>query len=931
MKQTSRSTTLRLVVCLFSLLLGFYWLTYRGVPISGDEIALFSSTESLVRYQESRLYSAYYQYQGVGDSLWSEPVHEPMQTLLAIPLYWIAFQSDSLGMVHTVWIFNIWVTASIGVLFYLTARTLGYRHEIGFVGAMLLGVSTMLWPYTQTYFREPLAAFWVLLAFYLAFMLQKQFRVWVGMLLLLVCAAALLTKESLFLIFPSLLVVLSPANLTKRRLFTWVGLLIVGIIFIGGVIFLISSTNFGNERFSSQSYQSRVQDSTFGYFWTVVRAYLFSPGRSIWATSPILLLSFYGAWLAYRNKNWRLAVAPLMLLLTVTFGYGVGGWDWHGGLGWGTRYLLHVVPILALLLLPVLEKIRALHRGWWVLGGAILLFSVVIQVSGVLVRTDFAFNYLLAEFPEKGAQAFEEEGVWQLRYTQWYLHLTHIDWENLPLAWQPVSAGIWVGIGFIALGILGMFFPKKGLNPLLALPLFILIWLVGIGFSLRALHHDPRIKADRPELQALLEAVEQQTGQDDLVILANPEYLYFFLNEYRGDAVMTTMPYLASERYSPADPVPVVSDTDGDGVVTPNEYLDAATGTLIPFLNQRYDNLWLVMNSGPFSAWAKRPLEQVLTANYFPVAATTWAEDVRLIQIYPFYNWSEARSITRRLPFIFGENLHLSGYDRPLQIEAGAILPVVLLWEKTGDIAFNYNISVQLVDEIGVIHAQHDSPPQATFGDMTQWERYTGYMDIHGLALPANLPLGRYSLRVVAYDWRDAARLPVTQESYAQDYAEIGVVEIVASGTPLPITTTDEVAPPLETPYQFGENFLLTGIRFPEQAVLGETITVVTEWDIPELQGSYNVSVQLVSGIDVQSVTAVNGLPISLFNETFQAGSHRYTHTLYIPLDFPEGSYQLQLSITDWRSLTTLTVSPTDSRQNPYYLSIATIQVEQAE
>ncbi|KAB2903060.1 MAG: hypothetical protein F9K27_14915 [Anaerolineae bacterium] len=916
--------------CLFSILLGGYWLTYRGMPLSGDELAMFSAAESLVKYDESRLYSVYYQYPGAGDIPWSQPVHEPMQIVLSIPLYWVAYHLDGVGMLHTVWALSALVTAATGVVIFWTGLTLNYRPMVSFVAALVVGLSTMLWPYTQTAFREPVAAFWVMLAFWLAFQLHKRWRWWQTGVLVLVCAAALLTKEIMFLAFPALMVVLWPAHPTRRTLIIGTGTVLLGLIFIIAVFSLASETNFGSNRFDSRGYLGRIEGSSLDYFLTVMGAYLLSPGRSLWATSPILLLSLYGAWLAHREGNWRLALAPFVLLLTVTAGYGVGGWDWHGGLGWGTRYLIHVVPVMGLLLLPVLQHLSdgKIHRVGWFAGAALLIFSVLIQLGGVLVPTQLAFDILLAEFPEKGARAFQDEATWNPQYTQWYLHLKNVDFDNLSIAWRYAKIGWLAGGLFIALG-LGLAWQKTVSRRafLLQISLFPIVWILGIGFSLHAMEDDPRFEANRPELQNLLASVEQQAGEKDMVLLANPTYLYFFLNSYRGEGVVVTLPYLAGERYSPDQPDPVVEDADRGGGITPNERIDFATSRVINYLNMRYANIWLVMNSGPFFPWAYRPVEEILTSNYFPVSETKWAEDARLIRVYPYYNYRLPTLVTRHHPFTFGENLTLAGYDAAERIEAGSILPVVLVWQKDGLVDFNYNIGVALVDENGILRAQHDGAPQGTFGNTAEWENGILYFDAHGLALPDDLSPGQYSLRVAMYDWRDAARLPVWFERnfIEGDYAEIATVEVVSPGqyTPLQTNEITEHLPVQETVYRFGDHIQLTGYLFSDMVETGSGLIVTTTWDIQQT-GNHNATLTLYQNNETQ--TAVNGLAVSLYNEKFHDGVQTYRHEIYVPEDLPPGTYSLIASVTDWAVPALYQVTPQGTGKG-YEVLLGTVEV----
>src|SRR5688572_16627984 len=115
---------------LFCLLMGAYLFTYTGYPVSNDEIALFSSAESLVKEGDMNIRSLYYQYPGSKVEPWSPPVHEPMQIILDAVLYKIAWEIDGAGLMQTVWLSNILITALIGVVFYMTGLKLGYSRSV---------------------------------------------------------------------------------------------------------------------------------------------------------------------------------------------------------------------------------------------------------------------------------------------------------------------------------------------------------------------------------------------------------------------------------------------------------------------------------------------------------------------------------------------------------------------------------------------------------------------------------------------------------------------------------------------------------------------------------------------------------------------------------------------------------------------------------
>jgi len=84
----------------FALLCSVYLLTYRGLFQSVDELALFSMAESLVQMQSLQTPQlTFARYHNIVGRL------EPLQPLLAVPLYWLAVRSPWLGNIRTVMLF----------------------------------------------------------------------------------------------------------------------------------------------------------------------------------------------------------------------------------------------------------------------------------------------------------------------------------------------------------------------------------------------------------------------------------------------------------------------------------------------------------------------------------------------------------------------------------------------------------------------------------------------------------------------------------------------------------------------------------------------------------------------------------------------------------------------------------------------------------
>ncbi|HLA42595.1 MAG TPA: hypothetical protein VJZ27_04120, partial [Aggregatilineales bacterium] len=295
-----------LSLCLVSLLAGVYLLTYRGFPVSIDELSLFSTTESLVKYRELQIVSLYHEYPIITnlytDTPWQGTLHEPLQIFLTAPFYWIAQHIDGIGLLHTVWTFNVVVVMLIALIIYRGGVAMGYSDAAAWITAVMTAFGTMLWHYSQTFFREPLAGLLLLITFVLAYQIQRNRAQLLLAWMLLAFIGAVLTKAAALLTLPALIFILLPDFSRRDQSRLWRVMLAIMILLIlafavGGII--------PNDRFDIGHYVSRLGTSDTGYIRAVVGAYLFSPGRSIWATCPILLLAFVGAWMAYRDGKRR--------------------------------------------------------------------------------------------------------------------------------------------------------------------------------------------------------------------------------------------------------------------------------------------------------------------------------------------------------------------------------------------------------------------------------------------------------------------------------------------------------------------------------------------------------------------------------------------------------------------------------------------------
>ena len=149
-----------------------------------------------------------------------------------------------------------------------------------------------------------------------------------------------------------------------------------------------------------------------------MRAYVLSPGASIWATSPLLLLAFPGAIMLWRAGRARTVMALALLIAGYTAGHAMlTGAHWFGGLSWPPRFLLPCIPILMLATAPVARAMlqrrqRRLRLVW----AALLVYGVWIQFTGASLSLS---RYSESLPPEAHGLSEWQASLTQPRYFRW--------------------------------------------------------------------------------------------------------------------------------------------------------------------------------------------------------------------------------------------------------------------------------------------------------------------------------------------------------------------------------------------------------------------------------------------------------------------------------------------------------------------------------
>jgi hypothetical protein len=752
---------------LFVALAGVYSLTYSGTFKSGDEIQFVGGVVSLGGWGQWSATPA-------GLSLINGNSVEPMLTLVGAGLYQLA-RLGHVGVVHTLFLTNVYVIALTGVVVFLIVSQRGGRPGIALGAALVFGLATLAWPQSKLYFRDPLAMFFAALAL-LSFERLLTRTTWLSqaahwILTLGFLGAAIVAKNTAAFALVALLIsavvhaIVRPA---QRRLML---LGLAPFALLGGIMLVIPDNGGPFSRFALAHYTNWLLRKHIGPdFVPAIVGALVSPGKGLFVESPALLLAVAAVPLTRKGER----LLHLMPWLTV-FGIAVGlaydsGAVWFGGTGWGVRHLLPAVPMLAAGCAPALTAIWASRRRWIkIAAGGLIVLSVFIQVGAVLLLPDAYYAWLskIGQVPWAGALwnplYSEAVGYWRLLLSRGAL--VDLAWLRIfPVHRLAVAAlvGAWVAILAAALWLLWLLLGgARSIKVSATAAALSVVALTVMPYALlRAYYPDPYYySAGRDDYRAAADFVTGAARPGDGIVVrgsGSPLWRYFL------NYVYSPVPWYT---YSPYAPNNTPADAALDEVPS-TPWLEPDTERLFSaILPQRQARIWQV--SDQCIGWADLRLEERwLAKRYVAVSSQPFqAQCSSRVSLFALATTPVESPLS--LDFRFGDAVHLTDAAQLAlagqgTLQPGGVLPVRLEWQLTQPISVDYTIGVYLLDGSGVLKAQQDGGARGDFYPMTHWPVGTPLPDQHGLQLPADLPAGDYQVAVAIYNWQTGERLPVT-------------------------------------------------------------------------------------------------------------------------------------------------------------------------
>lgn len=385
---------------LFLFFFSIYALTGQGSIQSADGKIMFLLTQAMVENQsvsfsemvtlEDKEGSKFSKY-GLGMSILAVPFYllgKVLSNLLGI--------EASLATQFAVSMINALLTAFSCVMVYRFARErFDFSPRTGLFLAAGFGLSTIAWYYSEDFMSEPVATLLLLSAVYFVTgrdpLTRKRNLLWAGTFLALAifCRLAVLVAVPGFIIYQWMVWAESEEKSVNALLID----LIRSAIPVIAVLILIMVYNYvrfadpletGYEKFSG-----RFMVGLFGL--------LFSPGKSLFLFNPLTIFGCLSFTLCFQSQR-KITLLFGWIVVSHLLLFSFWG-SWQGGMSWGPRLMLVVLPYL---ILPIGFLLREYKQAVKIPVLVVMVMGILIQLPSVTVNIARYYYEMNRDFGSSG-------------------------------------------------------------------------------------------------------------------------------------------------------------------------------------------------------------------------------------------------------------------------------------------------------------------------------------------------------------------------------------------------------------------------------------------------------------------------------------------------------------------------------------------------
>ena len=403
----------KIQLLLFLFFLSIYILTGQGSIQSVDGKIMFFLTQAMVENQ-SVSFSEVVSIESASGPQFSK--YGLGMSVLAIPFYifgkvlsLLLGIEASLATQFTVSMINALLTAlSCLVIFQFATNRFNFSPRTALLLASGFGLSTIAWYYSEGFMSEPATTLLLLSAVYFVTSKEPATRkrdlLWAGTFLALAvsCRLGVLVVIPGFIIYQWMVWTESEEKNVSE--------LVAGLIrpAVPVIVVLIIIMAYNYIRFADPletGYEKFAGQFVVGLF-----GLLFSPGKSLFLFNPLTLLGCLSFALFFREQR-KTALLFGWLIISHLILFSFWG-SWQGGMGWGPRLMLVVVPYL---ILPIGFLLREYKQ-------VVKTPVIVLLVAGILIQLP-SVTVNIARYYYEMSRDFGSLGHDQILFTPKYSQL----------------------------------------------------------------------------------------------------------------------------------------------------------------------------------------------------------------------------------------------------------------------------------------------------------------------------------------------------------------------------------------------------------------------------------------------------------------------------------------------------------------------------
>ena len=391
-------TKSKIHLALFLFFFSVYVLTGQGSIQSADGKIMFLLTQAMVENHSvsfSEIVSLsdtpgpQYSKYGLGISVLAIPFY-----LFGKLLSFLLGIEASLATQFTVSMINAMLTAlSCLMVFRIATERFEFTLRIGLFLALGFGLSTIAWYYSEDFMSEPATTFFLLSAVYWVTGKDRATRdlLWAGTFLALAvsCRLAALVVIPGF-IFYQWMVWAESAEKNIKQLVMDLLRPAIPVVAVLMLIMIYNYLRFGGPL--ETGYEKISGRFLLGFF-----GILFSPGKSLFLFNPLTLFGCLASMFFLREqRKTALLFGWLIVSHLVLFSF----WhSWQGGMSWGPRLMLVVLPYL---ILPIGFLLREHKQAVKIPVLLALVVGILIQLPSVTVNVARYYYEMSRDFGSLG-------------------------------------------------------------------------------------------------------------------------------------------------------------------------------------------------------------------------------------------------------------------------------------------------------------------------------------------------------------------------------------------------------------------------------------------------------------------------------------------------------------------------------------------------